>query len=488
MRRWYLLLAFLSLGLSARTGAAVDVRMESVTARDARSVEVTYEVVDGPLPRPATVSILRSAGSSLDPATASLLMTVELTETSSGQHIQIIPLADRALALNPELPFVFAVADLPAPGSSTGAIAESNETNNIAYYRKHTVAVIIHGFTTGDTLPEWVPVLAQLLQERGYAQTVTADWAEQSREFRTGTPREYAPELNSRLSAAINNLSLEPADSVDVHWIAYSRGVSVLSACLELTTANSSVPASSQRGWTKITLIDPHPCVNRETPQRSISPLGPIGPLAGFYLWLFQETVQDPEVTFPDGVIAEGEHFYQQNAWYDLSFRENGFEVFINLWGESSLPGITAGQRYDVTWRRQGHMAMPDVYIQRLVAPSEWDSHQPTPGWVAACQSSLESARQTAIVAGGRVQASAAVAWETTKSAAVTATAATKSAAVATWTQGKAITSDLVNRGHATTVYALNQGRQLKDRLAAVDYSRMGRHVYSRMTSWCPTW
>jgi predicted alpha/beta-fold hydrolase len=209
---------------------AVDIRTMSATTTDSSKIRFTYEVVAGPLSSAnVPVHIYRSANAVFEPASDVLVAKAKLQALATGEHSQEIVVPASGLAINPSQPFIFVVIDLPTTALPNGMIVESNEANNVAMFRKHTLAVIVHGLTFGDVPPEWVGLMSTALTANGYDAVVPADWAVISHEIRPGVPKEFGATLAADVLDQIDELQLGPQDRVDVHWIGQSRGAVVVS-------------------------------------------------------------------------------------------------------------------------------------------------------------------------------------------------------------------------------------------------------------------
>jgi len=352
--------------------AAYDLRAQAATTHDASQVHLTYEATGSPVPMGSVaVQVWRSTDAVLDPTVDSLLATATLAELSAGVHTQEIPVPLGSLGLQASHPFILVVLDPVGDAQPQGEVSEENEANNITHFRKVTLAVIVHGLTFFDAPPEWEALLAETLRGLNYDDVLEADWAQLSRQVRPGAPQQFAEELLVDLLERIAALEISENDRVDLHWIGHSRGAVVVSEALQIFPNEMEQPAILRGGWQKVTLLDPHPAVNRDPEQISINTFFPLGALVGQGTRLFQGIARDPDVVIPTDLVDDAENYYQRNEWYALSPTEVFFDYLTNYWGETNLAGVPANQSYDITEPRLSHFEVPNYYIDRVLLETE---------------------------------------------------------------------------------------------------------------------
>lgn len=346
---------------------AVDIRVVSATTTDSSSIQLDYEIASGPLSLAnVPAHIYRSADPVLDPASDVLLAETTLQQIVTGEHSQEIVVPASGLAISSALPFIFVAVDLPTVEFPNGIIVESDESNNVAMFRKHTLAVIVHGLTFADIPPEWVSLMSMALTENGYDAVIPVDWAVLSHAILPGVPQEFAATLATDVLDHINEMGLGPDDRVDVHWIGHSRGAVVVSQSL-LNWESASLPDTVTGGWIKLTLLDPHPAKNRSPKMMSVNNRNPLGPLLAFGTVLFQAIANDLDVILPTGLIDESELYYQRTDWFLLSPDEVYFDYLTNYWGEAPLKGIPLSKTYDITQPLLSHFEVPNFYIDEVL-------------------------------------------------------------------------------------------------------------------------
>jgi hypothetical protein len=327
---------------------AADVAILTATTPDSKRVDFTYSVSDASV-GPVNVGVYRSADETFDAATDLLIASTTITDPTAGSGS-----VAANLALDPARPFVLVVAD-PA-----NAIQEVDETNNAAAFRKQVVGVVTSGFQlvgnlpVVEAVPAWVGDMARVMEQRGYSKIVTVDWSALNNTVSPGQTTIAAQLVANELRRVVAEMNLLPGDVIDTHWIGHSRGAVVNSEALELLTRSDLLPAAAKNGWTKMTMLDPHPAKN-----------GPTGPLCSFDResqigWLlfnacaaFQAIAQDPDARFPDAV-AESEVYFQQTSHLNAP----SWERFINLWGVSDILPTSHNWTHDGI----GHAEIPEAY------------------------------------------------------------------------------------------------------------------------------
>lgn len=354
------------------SATAYDLRAQEATTHDATLVHLTYEVTGTPVPMGSVaVQVWRSTDAVLHPEVDTLLAAVTLADLSAGIHTQEIPVPPGSLGLQASHPFILVALDPVSEAQPQGDVSEENEANNITQFRKVTLAVIVHGLTFFDAPPEWEALLAETLRGLNYDDVLEADWAQLSRQVRPGAPQQFAEELLVTLMERIDALETGDNDRVDLHWIGHSRGAVVVSEALRMFPSKMEQPAILRGGWQKVTLLDPHPAVNRDPEQISINTFFPLGALVGQGTRLFQGIARDPDVVIPTDFVDDAENYYQRNEWYALSPTEVFFDYLTNYWGETNLAGVPLNQSYDITEPRLSHFEVPNYYIDRVLLPAQ---------------------------------------------------------------------------------------------------------------------
>jgi len=234
--------------------AEPDIEVLDATTTDSQSVTFTYEVT-GNL-SDFQVGVFRSADDHFSAGDVSVGNLHTVSNTEPGEHTLQL---QGALPPDPSRPYVLVVAD-PA-----NAIEETDEDNNTASFRKHVIAAITHGLIPTGFTPGWIIDMGEaLVDENGYEDFVTVDWAATSNNLEPGRAVVAGFDMAKRVANAVEQLS-GPGDIVDVHFIGHSRGAVVISEALQNLEENEDV----RRGFVKITMLDPHPAHSVHSDQTS---------------------------------------------------------------------------------------------------------------------------------------------------------------------------------------------------------------------------
>lgn len=372
-----------------------DIAILSATTEDSHSVTYTAEITGRAIDQPFQVSIYRSSDDQLDDGDV-LLGSQTISVATPGLYSMRW---EGDLPINPARPYILVVAD------ADNAIAEADETNNSAFFRKHVLGVVTHGFqlfgdspfwvdylaglpllgvvTNGFQLlegyPSWVDDMATSLQRVGYDEVLPFDWAALSNNpggtIPAGSILAYA--VQNRVQQLVSEPHFMPNDVVDVHFIGHSLGSVVISRALQELQFSADTPEPLRAGWVKMTMLDPHPAHNHATPNYSVARKGLLGVLGRFFerrLIDFQDRAMDPEVVVPS-IVDEAEVYYQHTSHRLL----RGSERILNLWGEIPVINESAApvSYYDLTGPGIGHSEVHDWYqshvIPTLVDPFLFD-------------------------------------------------------------------------------------------------------------------
>ena len=317
-----------------------DVAVLSAQLLTPTAIQFTYETADNP--DAFTVGVYRSSDADFDPSDV-LVTSLVVTEPSvPGGSTSTINLAGE-MRIAPARDHVLVVAD-PNNDIDEGAF----EDNNTASFRKLALGVVTHGVQTSDTLPPWVTAMTAALELKGYDDTIAFDWASASRIPLPGLAAAAGTHLAERIRLAADELATLPNDVVDVHLIGHSRGAVVGSRALLGLNADPG-PQELQLGYTKATLLDPHPARNRASlffgllelangtgvstaGGFSFDPRFSTSVAAAVTTLQFQVIVNDPRVVLPANV-DETRLFFQRLPWYRTitPFEQ---QLQFNLWGD----------------------------------------------------------------------------------------------------------------------------------------------------------
>ena len=236
-----------------------DISIGTVTTDDKRSVYVEYSVSGLNSDAPITFDVFRVSSFFEISSTTRIGSQVfgGASDTSVGQHQVRVALDDGLLAPDPSKPFIYVLAD------AANTVDETNETNNLSYFRKFTLGIVTHGYTLfGKSLDPWVVEMAEGLKIIGkYDDVITKNWTVESRANKPNRAVIAGHELSAVISAKVAMImAAHIGDVVDLHFIGHSRGVVVNSvAMIDL----NATPGFLYRGtYIKATMLDPHPANN----------------------------------------------------------------------------------------------------------------------------------------------------------------------------------------------------------------------------------
>jgi hypothetical protein len=325
--------------LAVAPTSATPVVMESATTADSRSVTIVYDVVVPPGPAdPLSFQIDRSAVAWFDasalPVGGEMIVapgdgtpTLDLDgqpAASPGQHRLTIPIPG-GLTLNPEHPYVLAVAD------PTAALA-SGDPRATASFRTFVIGVVTHGGIQGTkakNAPPWELVMADSLRREGYDAVIPFNWVSSSNH--PGAAAKQGPRLARRIRDVARRFPA--SDPVDLHLIGHSEGAVVNTVALE--RLSTQAPPQIRAGYIEDTLLDPHAASNRFSGAQYGVQRGPLGWLARALIRDYQAQARDPLARIPP-IVDDAQVFYQRNP---ASRGHGGNGHIYNLWGEVPVRG-----------------------------------------------------------------------------------------------------------------------------------------------------
>lgn len=335
---------------AANAAAAPAVAMISAATGDSQGVTVSYEVepLAGADPGATfTVGIYRSADATFDPS--DVLVGAGEVPGAPGAHTETV-LLDGGLPLNPERPYVLAVAE------PEGALA-SGDPGAVASFQTYSIAVLTHGGIQAEGWkngPAWQLVMAKTLLDQGYNAVLPFNWVVQSNT--PGAAARQAPRLLRQLQMMLDEV---PDDrTVSIHFIGHSEGAVVNSVALRLLARE--MPEKLRPAYFKVTMLDPH-AANTAIPGQQYSVANHfIGWIAKGVIDDYQSDAKDPPVTVP-AFVDEAEVFYQHTG--------ANAERIYNLWGQVPVRG--EANYFDLTTAGVVHSGKKGVYswYQNNVVP-----------------------------------------------------------------------------------------------------------------------
>lgn len=265
-------------------------------------LRVSYEIAPETTPTALDFRIYRSADATLDPADKQIGQTTvaDPGSTAAGSHTLQIDLGE-AMRPDPSRPYVIVA------GQVSGASIDTVLADNVASFRKYTIAAISHGGIQGSNynIPQWEAKIGHRLESYGYDAVIPFNWANSSRT--PGAAAKQAPRLGGRILQEAANF---PTGAyVDVDYIAHSQGTVVVSQAAQWMD-NHTTPGIAS-GYGRMTLLDPH-AANPEAPNNDESlPGGWLGWMTKTVIAWYKGNARDPLVRVPDS-IDEADVYYQR--------------------------------------------------------------------------------------------------------------------------------------------------------------------------------
>lgn len=354
-----------------------ELMLKTATTKDAKSVTVEYTTDNKFQAQPVTFRIYRAAQSTLaggeqplGEATVILAPAVAASPDAPGKTIDLLKGTELPVDTNRQFVIV---------------VAKYGGRDSTAWFQKHPVAAIVHGYTFRKGL-EIVQEWEKSHSSKDTVTIFTREWI-----LNTGESEPWQSELESDLERfdcydpmtfsfpwryeSITNLPTilsakgedlyqqvklraaalrrrHPGDVIDVHFIGHSRGAVLVGQAL---MAWSRAPAPELAGsYVMATLLDPHPANNSFGQLESVDddPLA-LGSLSYTVYTQFQDDVRDPKVMLPAGVgLREVLVWYQHSTVAQIhadppDADDNGipdldewaFPV-MNLWGQGNARGF----------------------------------------------------------------------------------------------------------------------------------------------------
>ena len=299
-----------------------DIALLAASTADSHAVQIQFETRNLAAAQPfeVDVALVRSADDRYDPTEDVRVAEAVVTFLGDGSGSFAIEVPG-GLGPNPSRPFVLAVAD------PDGLVLESDESDNVAGFRKYLIGVVTHGgIQDGSKPPAWSLILADELRAIGYDAVINYVWAAESR-----TPGAAAKQGPRLANVLLTTSQLFPFDApVDLHLIGHSQGTVVNSQAL-LTLERVSTP-QIQAGYIRDTMLDPHAANNGAPGQFSVEQ-GFKGWFTGLATSTYQWLAADPMVIVPDNV-DEAQVYYQHTP-----VTLDGNDWSSNLYGQAPVIG-----------------------------------------------------------------------------------------------------------------------------------------------------
>lgn len=338
-----------------------DIALSNLKVVSPNEIELT--AVAGGTAQPVTLAVYRSSDAVFD---AGDVQVASMAIPLDGSSRTIRWTLDRPLDTSLLHPYILVVAD-PAR-----AIAEGDESNNVANVRKWSLAVVTHGGlqnTKNDRIPPWANRFSNELKAQGFDDVLAFNWVPASRT--PGSVPSQAARLARQIRARLD--AIPEGTPVDLHVVGHSQGTSLNG--LALAKLAKDEPDALKSGFTRVVMLDPHPANNgHKVPQYSVKP--------SFMGWVAQTAVKyyrswanDPPSIVP-GTVDDAEVYYQHTY---VAFTPNADQPWLNLWGHVPVAG---NARYiDITGpgiSHSGYFSVVDWYWTHVL-PS-LGSSQPVRG------------------------------------------------------------------------------------------------------------
>jgi hypothetical protein len=333
-------------------------RVTRATSPDGRSIRVEYATGAMGSTQPVRFRVYRSSEPRLNGSESAIgEETVSIVGAPKADYTyDAVILQDRDLVPDTNRPYVVVVG-------------EAGGQTSTAYFRKHMLGVIVHGYTfklllefanrsTATQLPvrDWLSYNDEVedwqfnmktaleLVHCYDSGTVAFDWGYESVTDLASLLTSKGMELFERVDRRATAMEAQhDGDVVDVHFIGHSRGTVLIGQALKEWAKRKSPALAGS--YVRVTLLDPHPANNSVKPQEDVEP-GDLG--RSFYdtYYAFQDRVKDPAVVLPAGAgIRQVTVFFQQSRVSDIQSHPPDLMSRwspLNLWGQGgSLDFIT---------------------------------------------------------------------------------------------------------------------------------------------------
>jgi hypothetical protein len=393
-------------GSATRSRSLPRFTVTRATTPDGRSIRVEYVMGTAPNQR-VHFRVYRSSEPRLNGSESSIgeetVTTVGMPKADQAHEAVILRERDLVPIMNK--PYVVVVGEAGGQAST-------------AYFRKHMLGVIVHGYTfkarlavanqfqptrlaTRDWLlnnqdvEDWQDDMKNALElvHCYNAETFAFNWRYESvselASLLTSKGRDLFAEVERRATAMATQ---HDGDVVDVHFIAHSRGtVLVGQALVEWAKRKSPALGGS---YVRLTLLDPHPANNSVPLQEDVEP-GKWGTVFYADYKQFQEEVKDPPVVLPSGAgIRQISVFFQQSRVTDVQSDPPDLVSRwspINLWGQGGSIDLITRNNWSgvpIEWHRLkafptgeviNHSAVVTYYERELWAHQSPLYHQGGP-------------------------------------------------------------------------------------------------------------
>ncbi len=353
--------------------ALTDVQMTFATTDDSHGVTFQYNLTRRT--DSLDVGVYRSADSVFDAGDLAVgSFQLSGRDTARGRHT--VTRGGIDLAQDPTRPYVLVVADPEAQ------LAEANEANNTAFFRKHLIGVVTHGFQLQPGVPEWATSTAAGLEALGYDEAFAYNWDALSKVPLPGMSTLAAYQLAARINATAAGLDLAPGDVVDLHLIGHSRGTVVNSLAADFVSDSPLLDG----GWVRETMLDAHPARLLEPAADAVADVlfgpdnisegaffafrpGPLGQVPMLGIIAAQRAMNDPAVYFAENV-DQAEVLWQNTPDVQEPFDPLNMDSYANSWGyrPEMIANLSDAEVESRDLTGLFHYQVPEYYLANLPA------------------------------------------------------------------------------------------------------------------------
>ncbi len=315
-----------------------DASLGALELLDADRVRITYGISSSAVEQNWTVELYRSSDERFDSGDSLVgvwtvggsqvgLLSGGLATNSRSVESTL----DKPFTIEPRKPFVLAVID------PLNQVVETNEANNVAAVRRHSVVVVTHGGFQEENegrVPPWDNRFGKALDAQGYDDVMLYNWVGESKI--AGAAMKQPGRLVDRLKQRL--AEIPAGEPVDLHFIGHSQGTVINGIALSMLEREPLAPMRG--GVIKATLLDPHAADNGATLKQYSEKENLAGWVVKLLVNDYQGRANDPAPRVP-GNVDSAEVYYQHTH---ISLAPQDDQAWINLWGQVPVRGEGSGR------------------------------------------------------------------------------------------------------------------------------------------------
>ncbi len=279
------------------------VRIIDFQSQGGGELKIHYEILADPAPSVAFhFDIYRSSDEVFDDGDKYIDSSgiINASKSVSAFHSIVIDVG-QGLRPDPSKPYIFAIA------RTSGSVSETVLSDNVASFRKYTIAVICHGGiqSSQKDIPQWEAKIGRKLQSFAYDAVIPFNWAAKS--WRAGAAAKQSPRMAKRILIEAEKM---PSDvAIDIDYIAHSEGTVVVTQAQKIL--DKVAPLKFASGYKRMSLLDPH-AANPSAPNNAESTAGGLaGWLTKRIISWYKGNARDPLVEVSESV-NETDVYYQR--------------------------------------------------------------------------------------------------------------------------------------------------------------------------------